>query len=311
MTPLGNDSTRQSNLVRINQALYFIEQNLDKDLSLNVLARITCYSPFHFHRIFTAICGETPHEFVIRKRIEKIGWIMLKQKHIPIKEFAYQYGFQNASSFSRAFKKYYGMSATEFRKQSTSVFNKVVRKHNSKIGKESVSVEKYFYNTEKVKEWMSGRTEVRTQFLDQQHLVYIRSQGSFDLADLAFERLRDWARAKGLLSQNDKRKWSLVIHDNPAITEVSKMSHSACLKVDEDLDFGEEMGVMRIPAGLFLVGTFEIPDEEFEMAWGGVGLCLVERGYRLRDGHLFEIFHTDSVFQKGARHPVDICMPIH
>jgi AraC family transcriptional regulator len=48
---------------RIYQAVDYISDHLSDEITLNKLAEVACFSPFHFHRIFTAITGETPREF--------------------------------------------------------------------------------------------------------------------------------------------------------------------------------------------------------------------------------------------------------
>ena len=304
----ANNSSIQTHRLRINKAIQHIEQNLEADLSLNTLAKITHYSPFHFHRIFSTICGETPHEFVIRKRMEKIAWAMLKQKNIPIKDFAYKYGFDSDVSFSRSFKKYFGVSASSFRKLSTSIYNKIIRK-NSKIGKVQTKVEAYFCNAEKVKQWMQTNGKVITRFLPAQSLVYIRNRGDWELADAAFQSLRTWANKKGLLSSQNG-KWLLVVHDNPAVTELSKLSHSSCLKTNGLNETVEDFGILTIPAGRFVVGSFEVSESEIKLAWEGTSIWLMENGHTYRDGHFFETFNTDSIFQSNAKHKIDICIPI-
>ncbi len=304
----SNKAAVQTNFVRVNKAINFIERNLDKDLSLRVLAETTNYSPFHFHRIFKTICGETPHDFVIRKRVEKIAWVMMKQKNLPIKQLAYSYGFDSAVSFSKAFKKYYGTSASSLRKKSQSDFNVLV-KQNSKIGKEPVSVEKYFSNTDKVRKWMFANAQVSTENLEPRRLAYVRSRGSFDLVDISFAKLRKWAAKRNLLD-DDSEKWLLIIHDNPAITDPDQVGHSACLELKDGMAFGEEIGQQTIPAGRFLVGCFEIMDHEFQLAWSGMSIWLLENGFSYRDGDYFEEFETNSVFEEGAKHKVKIHIPI-
>ena len=308
MIKFNPNSTLQTHIVRIHEAIIYIEQNLEKDLSLQQLARKSCYSPFHFHRIFSDLNRETPHEFVTRKRIEKIAWILLKDKSVPIQELVYKYGFDNPVSFSKAFKKYYGLSASELRKQAKSSFNRVV-KQNSKIGKEEISVEAYFRNAEKIKSWMDSRAEVEARTLPKQRLVSIRSQGSFDLSFRAFNKLRSWSKVNGYAHEKPSQ-WLLVIHDNPAITEEVKLSHSACLRIEEDLKAEKEMTLLIIPGGNFLVGSFELEENEFHLAWGGMSIWLMEHGFTYRDGFYFEVFHTDSLFQQDRKHQVDICIPI-
>ena len=310
MVKFNDNSTLQAHIVRINEAIHYIEQNLDKELSLDILAKKSFYSLFHFHRIFTDLNKETPHEFVSRKRIEKTAWILLKNKKIPIAELAVQYGFNSPVSFSKSFKKHYGVSASEMRKQSKSTFNQLVHQ-NSKIGKEGVSVEQYFRSVEIIKKWMiAANPVITTQVLPEQEWATIRSQGSFELSDMAFEKLKKWAISKKMFSPRPMQ-WSLVIHDNPAITPIEKMSHSACLKIAEDHpNLHDEITVLTISKGRFLIGTFEIEEKDFKWAWGSMSIYLMNNGYAYRDGFYFEIFHGESVFEKGTKHRVDICMPI-
>jgi transcriptional regulator GlxA family with amidase domain len=56
---------------RINRVLDYIAQHLDGELSLTRLSSIACFSPFHFHRIFQGIIGETLNSHVRSVRLEK------------------------------------------------------------------------------------------------------------------------------------------------------------------------------------------------------------------------------------------------
>lgn len=126
---------------RIDRVFDFIDKNLESDLSLNTISEIAFFSPFHFHRVFKFITGETLNEYVIRRRIEK-SVIQLLHKNITTTEIAHKSGFHNNSSFSRAFKKYYGISPTEFKKQNPNRFSKI-RQLESKIGQEYPDYEQY------------------------------------------------------------------------------------------------------------------------------------------------------------------------
>jgi len=56
---------------RVNRVLDYISEHLDEDLSLSRLSGVGCFSPFHFHRIFQAVTGETLNSHVRRVRLEK------------------------------------------------------------------------------------------------------------------------------------------------------------------------------------------------------------------------------------------------
>ena len=56
---------------RINRLIDYIGANLDSDLKLHTLAKAANFSPYHFHRIFGAMMGETVRQFIQRLRIER------------------------------------------------------------------------------------------------------------------------------------------------------------------------------------------------------------------------------------------------
>ncbi|MCK4221952.1 MAG: helix-turn-helix transcriptional regulator, partial [Dehalococcoidia bacterium] len=62
---------REEYVSRINRVIDHIGANMDTDLSLENLARVAGFSPFHFHRIFGGMVGETLSQFIQRIRIEK------------------------------------------------------------------------------------------------------------------------------------------------------------------------------------------------------------------------------------------------
>lgn len=117
---------------RLNRVFEFIDENLESDLSLNIVSEVAFFSPFHFHRIFKFVTGETLNEYVTRRRIEKSASDLL-HKNITATEIAHKFGFSDNSSYSRTFKKYYGVSPTEFKKQNPNRHSKI-RQLQSKNG---------------------------------------------------------------------------------------------------------------------------------------------------------------------------------
>jgi len=83
-------------------------------LPLNEVAKVANYSPYHFHRIFKSETGQTPNYYINRKRIELAAAVLLCEIRITISELALRYHFTSHSSFTRAFKKFYGLSPSEF-----------------------------------------------------------------------------------------------------------------------------------------------------------------------------------------------------
>jgi AraC-like DNA-binding protein len=92
----------------------YINNNLNKNITVDELAERACMSKFHFIRVFNKEFGFTPHEFIIHSRINAAKFFLLSSSK-SIKEIVYLCGFNNESAFSNTFKKVVGMTPCQFR----------------------------------------------------------------------------------------------------------------------------------------------------------------------------------------------------
>ena len=97
---------KQEYLLRINKVTDYIHNNI---------AGIACFSPFHFHRVFTILTGETPTDYIKRTRIEKAAQLLKRNKELSATEIARLCGFSSLSLLSRNFRQYFNMTIREFR----------------------------------------------------------------------------------------------------------------------------------------------------------------------------------------------------
>jgi AraC family transcriptional regulator len=95
--------------------LHYINQNLAGDVSLETLAGIASYSPFHFQKLFLEVMSETPKQYVIRLRVERAAHFIKLFPDLPIRDIAEGCGFSSPSVFSRAFHSWFGISANSYR----------------------------------------------------------------------------------------------------------------------------------------------------------------------------------------------------
>ena len=93
----------------IEDAINYIEENLETDINLELLAKKYYLSKFYFHRIFTAVMGITLQEYIIKRRLN-YALALLKSTKIPMIEIALIIRYGSQESFIRAFKANYGVT---------------------------------------------------------------------------------------------------------------------------------------------------------------------------------------------------------
>jgi AraC family transcriptional regulator len=99
---------------RLNDAVDYIEQHLDTDISYAKAAQIACCSTFHFHRMFSYIADVPLSEYIRRRRLTLAAFDLqcTGQKVIDI---ALKYGYESPTAFTRAFRALHGISPTAAR----------------------------------------------------------------------------------------------------------------------------------------------------------------------------------------------------
>ena len=107
---------------RIAPVLDHVRENPGADLGVEALARLVHFSPYHFHRVFTAVVGETVGVFVRRARLERAAQLMKAMPERDLGRVARAAGFGSASDFSRTFRRHYGMAPSAWDRRSPLVF---------------------------------------------------------------------------------------------------------------------------------------------------------------------------------------------
>ena len=138
---------------RVNRVLDYIGEHLDGELSLARLSGIGCFSPFHFHRIFQGVTGETLNSHVRRVRLERAAALMKASPRKRITDVALETGFAGTAEFSRAFKNHFNRTASSWDRRSPL--------ENSKICKAPEMLP--FHTLEELERWKAARKNVRVR----------------------------------------------------------------------------------------------------------------------------------------------------
>jgi AraC family transcriptional regulator len=94
----------------------YIEANLDAALTIAELSEVVNLSTHHFSELFRRTIGLTPHQYVLKIRIER-AMVLLQSTHQPIVNIAQQVGFQTQSHFTRIFRGHTQMTPKQYRDQ--------------------------------------------------------------------------------------------------------------------------------------------------------------------------------------------------
>ena len=114
MPDSGEDSPSADYVERTNRAIDYITRNLSGPLKLEEVARAAFFSPFHFHRVFQGVVGETLNQFIKRTRLERALYAMAHAPKRSLTDIALEFGFSSSSDFSRSFKQRYGVPPSAF-----------------------------------------------------------------------------------------------------------------------------------------------------------------------------------------------------
>jgi len=103
----------------LTRARNFIDENCCDEIDLQTIARFSFLSKFHFIRLFKSCYGITPHQYRTEKRIKLAKKLL--SSNLTVIETCYYIGFNSPNSFSATFKKYAGISPSEYKKKQFSI----------------------------------------------------------------------------------------------------------------------------------------------------------------------------------------------
>ena len=217
-------------MARVNEAQNFIRSNLAEDLRLDKVSQIAHSSPFHFHRIFKAISGETLATFTRRARLERAAYLMKSSPERNLSSIALEVGFPAVAEFSRVFKRQYGISPSMWDRTSYLQTDPAC----SQNGSAHVGDRQEF--------------EVRIIRHNACRLAYVRMQTWFEVEKLkvGFEKLTRWLEERGIPWTDLElvgMSW-----DNYQTTPLDRIRYDLAFPVPDHIVGDHEIGVYALPA---------------------------------------------------------------
>jgi AraC-like DNA-binding protein len=115
--PLVHDETFR----RLCRARDLLAAEYQSQVLLDTAAREACLSPFHFHRLFRSTFGETPHDFLTRRRMDRARHL-LASGEMSVTEVCFDIGYSSLGSFSTKFQSLVGVPPTQYQREVRRVF---------------------------------------------------------------------------------------------------------------------------------------------------------------------------------------------
>jgi AraC family transcriptional regulator len=286
---MSTNSIQDEYRKRINKVLLYIDKHLDEKLDLETLASVSCFSVYHFHRIMRAHLNESLGSYIIRQRMQ-IAAHLLSHSEKSVSQIAYDVGYETPSSLSKAFRGKFGVSPKEFREK-----RHVLKRDDANL----------LFNLKETD--MNLEPEIRK--IDEMKVIYITAIGDYNNVGPAWGRLCEFAGRKGLFKK-DTIMFGLS-HDDPDVTETSKLRYDACIAVDRDVEPEGEIGVKNAGGGKYAVFVHKGPYSELNRSYNDIFRnWLPESDYEPGDSPPIEIYLNDSEKVKPEEVLTEICIPV-
>ncbi len=224
-------------LERINRAIDYLTSNPERAPGLDEVAAVAGFSPFHFHRVFRAVVGETVHELGKRVRLERALALLSHPPRRSLTEVALACGFGSSSDFSRSFRKHFGVAPRSFD------VAQLRRRRRDEL-------ERALEPIGRVTRLGPGENpdgfSVRLRRLPARRVAYLRVYRPYGGhgVQAAAEQLVAWARARGLADG----QWLGYQWDDPEIVALEHCRYDVGLEVPAAAELGEGMGELRLAA---------------------------------------------------------------
>lgn len=278
-------STEQSYRTRLDRVTAFLHANLETDIGIDELSEVACLSSYHWHRIYTAMSGETVAVTLRRLRLQRAA-DRLANSDMEISMIAdlAQYGSQDA--FSRAFRDAYGKAPAAYRQGGSHAAFKAANASADAAGFK-VTIE----NHEAVR------------------CISVPHSGPYLQIDAAMGQLFGTLAQAELLGQDTQMQ--AVFYDDPDLVATDDLRSAACSPCADDLELPEGTEELLRPAGTYAKLEYTGPYADMKDAYRWLyGVWLPSSGFEISERPGFESYLNSPVDTKPEDLRSDIFLPV-
>jgi AraC family transcriptional regulator len=279
-------STRTMHQHAVLNALVFVQDHLDEHLDLEQLARVAAMAPFHFHRVFRALVGETPIDHVRRLRLERAAR-GLKMTSTGVGELARLAGYESHEAFTRAFRGHFGVTPSQFRD---------ARAQQGLVAEPAPGAPTLPQH--------DPRSQARLEQLPPLRVAFVRHVGPYEAVAGVFERLTAWCRDAGI----EPAPLIGVAHDDPDVS-ANHVRFDACVPVGPEVTGAGDVGIQSLPGGEHASVTHHGPFDQLAHTYRWLCTSFMPTVGRVpRKAPCLELYLTD-VLAEPADPLVEVLIP--
>ncbi|HVE06247.1 MAG TPA: AraC family transcriptional regulator [Paraburkholderia sp.] len=282
-----NDVSQRSRYeARLQRVLDYIYEHLDEPLDVNRLADIACLSPYHWHRIYQGLYGETVATTVRRLRLHRAAGL-LAYGTLPISEIATLSGYSSLQSFTRTFGAVYGMPPARYRKEG---------------------------NHSRFRPALSGgdameQRSVEIRNVPAMEVVSIDHSGDYMQIGKAFDTLDRWLAARNLLGPDTRMIG--IYYDDPGVVPTAQLRSKAGAWLPRKVEVEAPFSVTQVRGGQYAVLRHKGPYADLPAAYEWLyGQWLVKSGREADDTPAFEEYLNDPKHTAPAELLTEIYLPL-
>jgi len=319
-----NEKSRKEYHKRISSAMDYIQLNIHKDLCLEAVAKAAHLSPFHFHKVFKLVVGETVADFIRRIKLERAAGLFFYQKKLSITEVAMELGFSSSQNLAKSFKQHFNLTPTAIKTLTSKEELKSLIEQNrmngntlNKNGNATGSDNTYStVSTSNILETNNVETNtlgtetlqlVISEF-ESRLVIYKRLIGKYGLGvQEAFTELHQFVTAR----QMPVSEPVYIIWDNPEITPVEKCRTDVCITLKEETKEIAPYNMQIIPEGKYAYIRAVLKHEsEYGEAWEQLFSKILDGGYRLEERPCFKILHEENSDPQNGIFDLSFCAAV-
>ncbi|PCC74169.1 AraC family transcriptional regulator [Nannocystis exedens] len=288
-----------------------ISRTLDQALDLAALARGAALSPFHFHRVFRGMVGETPLEMHRRLRLERAARALLTSD-AAVTAIAFDAGYETHEAFTRAFRQAYGVPPSAFRQGVPDPRTGCVRPPQAELAAPS-GVHYCDDPTRELHVHIATKESIMQVDIETRPALRVATVthiGPYNRISEAFARLGALAGPAGLFA-SPAAAMVAIYYDEPEVTPPEQLRSDAGLVVPEGVPLPAGLGEQRLPAGRYARTTHIGPYTELGDAWSRLmGGWLPRSGQRVGEGHSYEVYRNDPTNTPPERLHTELYLPL-